>query len=517
MNSAENTVASQTAVDVAQQDFISIRGVSKRYNIVQALDDVSFGIRQGEIHTLLGENGAGKSTLVKTLMGEETPDSGEIWVGGEKMAVHSPQTSQNMGISMVHQELAVFENMTVAENIFPSCDIKTKLGFVDWKELYKRAAESIQIFNMDIQPAQKMDTLTLAQQQMVEILRCICNGQRIILLDEPTSGLNNEEADRLMNTIMELKAKGITIIYISHRINEVMALSDRITVMRDGKYICTFDNTPELTEQDLVSRMVGRELSGSLYSKKTFVDASANPVLYEVQNLAKRGALESASFALREGEILGFFGLEASGAGTLSRMLYGLEGRESGSFTYLGQPLGKINPTALVEQKILYLNNNRKKAGLLLDSPAKDNMILPVMQKMSRFTLLLGRKIAEYTEKYIQTFSIVIPSIFQKPRNLSGGNQQKLMLSICLGTQPKLMIVNEPTRGIDVGAKAEIHRFLLNIAQEGIGLIVFSSELPELMALCDRVLVMKNNSIVGELRGDEITEEAVVALAAGGQ
>lgn len=498
------------------EDQIQIRGIKKSYGVVHALKGVSFGIRKGEIRTFLGENGAGKSTLVKIIMGEEQPDEGELIIDGKKVETYSPENSQSMGISMVHQELAIFENLSVEENIFPNSVFRRGL-MVDKAELRRRAAESLALFNLDVKPEQKMDTLTLAQQQMVEILRCICNNQKIILLDEPTSGLNNEEADRLMQVTKDLASQGITIIYISHRINEVMEISDNITVMRDGEYICTFVNDENLREEDLVARMVGHDLSEGLYSKKNFVDASANEVICAVKDLAKEGALAPVSFELHRGEVIGFFGLEGSGANTLSRMMYGLEGKDGGELTLFGKTIRRLSPSTLIREKMLYLNNNRKTAGLLLNSPANDNMLVPVMKDMTRGLLVQEKKSYEHTAKYVRMFSIAIPSIFQKPKNLSGGNQQKLMLSTCLGTEPKLLVVNEPTRGIDVGAKAEIHRFLLECNENGIGLIVFSSELPELMSLCDRIYVMKNKSLAGVLSGDEITEEAVVALAAGGK
>ncbi len=496
-------------------DYLQIDNLAKSYGIVKALKGVKFGIKKGEVHTLLGENGAGKSTLVKIIMGEETPDSGQIIIDNRIIEQYNPLYAAGFGISMVHQELAVFENMTVAENIFPVGDYLTKWGSVDWATLNRKAEESIKVFGMNLSATQRMDSLTLAQQQMVEILRCISGGQQLILLDEPTSGLNNEESDRLMEVIRKLCADGITVIYISHRINEIMSISDRITVMKDGEYVCTFQNDENLTEDDLVGKMVGYELSENLYAKKDFVDASQNPVMFEVKDLCKKNGVRDISLSLHEGEIVGVFGLEGSGSNQFSRMLYGLSGKESGEVHFKGQKLDKLNPTDLIEKKILYLNNNRKKAGLLLDSPACDNMILPVMKGMSDAGMLNSKRIADYTNKYIDTFSIVIPSIFQKPRNLSGGNQQKLMLSMCLGTAPEMFIVNEPTRGIDVGAKAEIHRFLLGISQQGVGLLIFSSELPELMALCDRIVVMNQGRVAGELCGDAITEEAVVALAAG--
>lgn len=513
LHSVENSSKARLAPAFAEDDFIQLNGITKTYGIVQALRDVNFGISKGEVHTLLGENGAGKSTLVKIIMGEETPDSGILKIGNEEIEHYSPEYANSLGISMVHQELAVFDNLTVAENIFPTRLFRNKFGMINWNRLNHRAGESIEIFDIDIKPTQPMDSLTLAQQQMVEILRCISNNQQIILLDEPTSGLNNEETEKLMWIIRDLRDKGITIIYISHRIHEVLEISDKITILRDGKYICTYINDENLTEEDLVNAMVGRELSNSLYTKKEFVDASANPELFKVEGLAKKNALSSANFKLNEGEIVGFFGLEGSGLNTVSRMMYGLEGKDQGKITYKGETISHISPEVLINKKILYLNNNRKQAGLLLDSGAADNMMMPKMDELSNFSILNNSAIAEYAEKYINLFSIVIPNIFQRPRNLSGGNQQKLMFSMCIGTEPELVIVNEPTRGIDVGAKSEIHKFILNTSKQGTGFIIFSSDLPELVGLCDRIYVMKNKAIVGQLQGDDINEEDILALA----
>jgi ABC-type sugar transport system ATPase subunit len=503
------------APDFGEDDFIQIHGITKSFGVVKALKNVDFGIAKGEVHALLGENGAGKSTLVKIIMGEETPDSGSIQIDGKPIKIFSPEHSHHLGISMVHQELAVFENLTVAENIFPTRFFTNNIGAIDWKTLNRYAEESIALFNIDIKPTQKMDSLTLAQQQMVEILRCISNNQQIILLDEPTSGLNSEETVKLMNIIRDLRKKGITFIYISHRINEVLEISDKITILRDGRYVCTYINDNNLTEDDLVSAMVGHELTASLYSKKVFLNASDNPVLFKVEGLAKKNSLNPIEFELHEGEIIGFFGLEGSGMNTVSRMIYGLEGKQAGEITFKNEKLTKISPPELIKKKILYLNNDRKKAGLLLDSGASDNMMMPKIDELSTLTILRKNAIADYTEKYINLFSIVIPNIFTKTRNLSGGNQQKLMISMCVGTEPELMIVNEPTRGIDVGAKSEIHKFILESAKQGTGFIIFSSDLPELIGLCDRIYVMKKKSIVGELKGDAIDEESVFALAAG--
>ncbi len=498
-----------------EDDLIKIKDISKSYGIVEALNGVSFGIPKGEVHALLGENGAGKSTLVKIMMGEETPDSGTLQIGDQKINTYSPEFAYSLGVSMVHQELAVFENLSVAENIFPARYTTNRIGAIEWNALRKRTEESIEVFDIDLEPFQMLDSLTLAQQQMVEILRCISDNQQIILLDEPTSGLNNMETDKLMGIIDQLRKKGITFIYISHRINEVMEISDKITILRDGEYIRTFINDENLTEDDLVNAMVGRELSGSLYSKKEFYDASENPVLFEVKGLAKKDALSPVDFELRDGEIVGFFGLEGSGLNTVSRMIYGIEGRDTGQVIYKGKQINYLSPQEMVNRKILYLYNNRKQAGLLLDSSAADNLTITKLDELSTLTILNNKAIADFTEKFIRMFSIVIPGIFEKPRNLSGGNQQKLMFAICTAAEPELMIVNEPTRGIDVGAKSEIHKFILNASAQGMGFIIFSSDLPELIGLCDRIYIMKNKAVIGSLEGEDISEEAILALACG--
>ncbi len=497
-----------------QENFLEISEVSKEYGIVQALQNVSFGIRKGEVHTLLGENGAGKSTLIKIISGEESPSSGQIILDGVPISHYNPKTAMSLGIAMVHQELAIFENMSVAENIFPDCQFKTKAGFVDFKRLYEEASARIAMFGMMVEPSQKMDSLTLAQQQMVEILRCIGAGQKVILLDEPTSGLNSEETKRLMEIIGMLKERGITVIYISHRISEILDISDRITVMRDGTYVGTYCNDGTLSENDLIGKMVGRELSGSLYAARTDGDALVGNVVLEVRNVSKKNSVQSAGFSLKKGEVLGFFGLEGSGTNALSRMIYGLESADTIDVEFNGKPM-RVSPDEMVRHGIMYLNNNRKNAGLLLHSPASDNISMTILNEISHGIFLNQDKANEYTKKFIREFNIVIPSVYQLPKNLSGGNQQKLMFAICLACNPKILIVNEPTRGIDVGAKSEIHKLMLQLIKQGMSIIVFSSELPELISLADRIIVMHENKISGELHKGEITENLVMTAAAG--
>ena len=503
-------------MDNGKSKFLIIDNISKNYGVVRALKNVSVTIKKGEVHTLLGENGAGKSTLIKIINGEETPDTGSITLDGKTVKHYSPHVAKSMGIAMVHQELAIFENMTVAENMFPTCEFLTKSGAIDKKKLVEEAQKKIDLFGMDLIPTQKMDTLTVAQQQMTEILRAISAGSNCVLLDEPTSGLNREETKNLMKIINTLRSQGITIIYISHRIAEVMHISDRITVMRDGEFVCTFVNDHKLKEIDLISRMVGRELTKSLYARKEYTDKIDDELLFEVKDMSKKNAVYDIDFKLKKGEVLGFFGLEGSGTNSVSRMIFGLEGMETGEIYFKGKKINKVTTTEMVGKKVMYINNNRKKAGLLLDSSTLNNMSMPVLKSFSKGTIINNKKLTDHTIKFVNAFDVIIPSVYQKPRNLSGGNQQKVLLSVCLGNEPELLITNEPTRGIAVGAKAEIHKFLLDAVKKGVGLIVFSSELPELMSMCDRIIVMKNKQIVGEISKEEISEELIMTIAAGG-
>lgn len=494
-------------------EFLEVRNLSKHYGIVNALKGVSFSIAKGEVHALLGENGAGKSTLIKIISGEEIPSGGEVLINGAAVTEFNPAHAMAAGIAMVHQELAIFENMSVSDNIFP---INTFLngGFISRSRTDREAKALIDLFGMNISPREKMDSLTMGQQQIVEILRCVSAGREIILLDEPTSGLNREEVQKLMDIIRTLKSRGITVVYISHRIDEIKTISDRVTVLRDGNYVGTYDNNSGLSEMDLIGRMVGRELSGTLYSARADDGAAGSDVVFEVKNFSKRNSVQGISFALHKGEILGFFGLEGSGTNTVSRMIYGLEAADEGELYLKGKRIKNPGPDTMVPSGVMYLNNNRKNAGLLLKSPAVDNLSMPRIKELSDGIFLNNGKMKKHAEKYIDEFNIVIPSVYQQPRYLSGGNQQKLMFSICMGNNPEIVIINEPTRGIDVGAKGEIHRFILSLIKNGLSVIVFSSEIPELISLCDRVIVMAKNRIRAELpRG--MTQETIMAKAAG--
>jgi ABC-type sugar transport system ATPase subunit len=495
-------------------NFLTIRSISKSYGVIKALRDINLSVEKGEIHTILGENGAGKSTLVKIISGEEIPDTGFIELDGQKPKSYRPDVAHSMGIHMVHQELAVFENLTVAENIYPNYDFK-KIGKIDYKKLYEETKKKLEMFGLKtIKPDMPLASVTLAGQQMVEILRCIVAQPKVIILDEPTSGLNNRETDFLMNILRHLKEEGITILYISHRLKEIMQISDRITVLRDGKLVTTLVNDGGITENDLINNMVGRDLSGSLYKIKMQPGNVGDSVILEVKGLAKKNALNPTDLTLHQGELLGVFGLEGAGVTKLSRMMYGLEHKDAGEIVIKGKKINAVNPRSMIHENVMYLNNNRKHAGLLLNMAVTDNLSLPILSKISSSLGFINFKNREEISlEYIDKFSIALSSPGTPPRNLSGGNQQKVMFSMCLVPEPEILIANEPTRGIDVGAKTEIQKLLFEIAAKGVGIIVFSSELPELMCLCDRILVMRNNSIVGELSCGEYTEQAIMRYA----
>ncbi len=500
-------------------EYLKIDGISKQYDVVKALNKVSFSICKGEIHAVLGENGAGKSTLVKIIMGEQIPDCGSITLNNKVIKEYTPYAARNMGIQMVHQELALFENMSVAENIFPWHEFRTKAGLVDWKAIHRETQKKLDMFNLcTIKPEQPLNTVTLAGQQMVEILRCIAANPGVIILDEPTSGLNDTEASKLIETLKQLRDEGHTIIYISHRLKEIVRLADRVTILRDGQYVCTLKNDLNMTEDLLINNMVGRDLSGSLYNQKEYTQNPNAEIIFEVKNLSKKNALHPTSFSLKKGEILGFFGLEGSGAERLSRMIYGIESKDFGEIFFKGKKIAEVTPTSMVQNKIMYLNNNRKQAGLLLDMSVTDNVSMPVLKEFSLFSFINFKALADLTEKFINMFSVSIPSFFTNPRNLSGGNQQKIMLSICLAPEPELIIINEPTRGIDVCAKAEIHKFILGIVQSGVSVIIFSSELPELISLADRIIILSNHAVSGEVSSrSEINEQSIMMFATANQ
>ncbi len=494
-------------------DLVELRHVSKSYGPVQALKDVSFSIRAGEVHALLGENGAGKSTTMRVVRGETAPSKGEVVVAGQTLTRFSPAVSDDLGIAMVHQELAIFNGLTVAENLAPDLPTRNRAGFVNRKALNEFATAKLNLFNLNIAPDQLMSSLTTGQKQIVEILRTISESRRLIILDEPTSSLNAQETETLLDLIKSLRAEGKSVLFVSHRIPEVLEISDRITVLRDGEYIETLENAG-LTEADLVQRMVGRDM-GELHRRRASSGANRDIVAFGAKGLSGVGGLNDVTLDLYQGEVLGVFGLEGSGASELSRLLFGLDVPAAGTLHVKENVVPNPTPLKMIDAGVTYLSPDRSESGLFKYRALTDNITAPVLSRLSRMGLIRRAKVQDTSRAYSDRFEIKAGGLASTPASLSGGNQQKVMMAACLTPDPDVVIVNEPTRGVDVSAKAEMHRKLIELAENGTSVMVFSSELPELVSLCDRVIVMRSNRIVGELIGDEITEDSAMTLAAG--
>jgi ABC-type sugar transport system ATPase subunit len=496
--------------------FLEISHVSKNFGPVHALQDVSISVHKGEIHTLLGENGAGKSTLIKILNGELSPDSGSVSINGEMIKDFHPLTARKLGVSVVHQELALFDNIQVYENMFPYGNFRKHKIFIDKKEMIRHTQQSLDRFNIKVSPIDKLEDLRLSAQQMIEIMRAMNENIHIILLDEPTSGLETQETNALIQNLRKMRDEGITIVYISHRIKEVLDISDRITILRDGKYICTYNNDESLTELKLINSMVGRDFSKDIYVRKGTILTEA-PVVFEVVDLECQGVSKPISFSVKRGEVLGIFGLEGSGTNEISRTIFGLDSFVKGTIRYNGETIVKPTPEKMIKRKIVYLSGNRKNMGLIFNMSIEENMILPVLDNISKLSVISNEQAKKHTERFVKKFRIVLEGFKKKPNSLSGGNQQKVMLATCLGVQPDCIIINEPTRGIDVGSKNEIIRFILEMANNGMTVLCFNSDLVELIKISDRVLVIYSNEIAGEVRGGDMTEENIMALAAMGR
>ncbi len=493
---------------VSAAPILELVAVSKSYGAVKALRNVGFTVRRGEVHAILGENGAGKSTTLNIIKGDVDPDEGEVRIGGQPTSA----TDRAVGdIAMVHQELAVFPNMSVAENMFVG-RMPRRGGFIDFARMHARARELLELFGLQLDTHEILGQLTSGQQQIVEILRAVESEASLLILDEPTSGLNSHESETLMDLIKRLRENGRTILYVSHRLHEVLAIADNITVLRDGQFIETLLNQG-LGEDDLIRRMVGRDLE-----PVDNVDGAAladAPVALSVSGLSMAEAFRDVTMEVRKGEIVGVFGLDGSGAEEFSQSLFGLVPPTSGKVEVAGKPAHDMSPSNLMRLGVSYLNGNRKESGLYMERTIADNISAPVLDRLSRFGLADNNRINALARADIRRFAIRVPGPDGLPRQLSGGNQQKVMISACLANNPDVIVLNEPTRGIDVGAKAEVHDAIRREASAGKAILVFSSDLPELLRLVHRIVVMASRRQAGAVTGRQMNEAAVMALAAG--
>jgi ribose transport system ATP-binding protein len=486
--------------------------ITKQFPGTLALDGAQLELLPGEIHAVIGENGAGKSTLMKILAGVNVADSGEILFEGQPVAPATPREALQLGIAIVHQELSLVHTLTVAENMFPGRLPTNMLGMVRYGELFRQAQRVLDDLHMDVDARAPVEQLSIASQQLVEIAKALSLNCKVLILDEPTSALTDHEADNLLSFLRRLAADGVGILYISHKLKEVFSVADRVTVLRDGKYVGT-RHISETTQDEVIRMMVGREL-GNMYPAKS--DRRGEPLL-EVRDLQRAGSDIRNSFQLYEGEVLGFAGLIGSGRSELARAIFGAEPKEAGEILLNGVPVEIHSPKQAIQLGIGYLPEDRKSAGLFLEMSVKLNVEATVIDEVSSGGVVIAAKERSLAEQYVEELNISTSSIEQEIRRLSGGNQQKALVAKWLAINPKILIVDEPTRGIDVGAKKEIHYLLRTLADNGVGVIMISSELPEVLGMSDRILVMHEGAIVAEFSAAEATEESIIRAASNHQ
>jgi len=486
-----------------------LRGITKRFGATQALDDVSLDLLSGEIHGLVGENGAGKSTLVKILAGVHQPDEGTIWLDGTATQLHGPAHSRSLGIAVVHQEPRLFPDLTVAENVFIGHAPAGRLGTIDWGATRRAAQALFDELEVQFDVGAPVRGLSMADQQLIEIAKALSVDARVLILDEPTASLTAHEVARLFAIVRRLRDRGVSILFVSHRLDEVFELCDRATVFRDGRHVITTATTA-LTTADLVRHMVGRAVS--LFPK---VDAPVGAVLLEVDGLSRAGAFRDISLVVRAGEIVGLAGLVGAGRTEVARVLFGIDHRDAGVIRLGGKPVDFASPSAAMHAGIAYLPEDRHQQGLVLDFPIAQNVTLPILPRL--FPSLLVRTSTErrVAHEYTQQFNVRMTGVEQLVSALSGGNQQKVVLAKWLATKPKILILDEPTRGIDIGAKVEVHRIISELAASGLGIVLISSDLPEVLAMSDRILVLHEGRITAEIPRERATEERVMFAATG--
>ena len=509
MTASPASSASPVSPAVLAPPRAELRGISKRFAATQALDDVSFDLRPGEVHALVGENGAGKSTLVKILAGIHQPDSGTIWLDGEQTQIHGPAQSRALGIAVVHQEPRLFPDLTVAENVVIGHAPSGRLGAIDWGGT-RRAAQAL-FRELDVQF--DVDTpvrgLSMADQQLIEIAKSLSVEARVLILDEPTASLSAHEVERLFTIVRRLRDRGVAILFVSHRLDEVFQLCDRATVLRDGRHVIT-TATSELTTADLVRHMVGRAVS--LFPK---LESPVGDVLLEVEDLTRVGAFRDVGFSVRAGEIVGFAGLVGAGRTEVARVLFGIDQRDAGEIRLGGTSVSFASPSAAMQAGIAYLPEDRHQEGLVLDFTIAQNVTLPILRRLFPRLLIRSSTERKVAHDYTERFNVRMTGVDQLVGALSGGNQQKVVLAKWLASKPKVLILDEPTRGIDIGAKVEVHRIISELAASGLGIILISSDLPEVLAMSDRILVLHEGRITAEIPRDRATEERVMFAATG--
>ncbi len=488
---------------------VSLRGISKAFGATQALSDVSFDLLSGEVHGLVGENGAGKSTLVKILAGVHQADSGTILLDGQPTQIHGPAHARSLGIAVVHQEPRLFPDLTVAENVFIGHAPAGPLGTVDWRGTRQAAESLFQELDVPIDVGSPVRGQSMADQQLIEIAKALSVEARVLILDEPTASLSAHEVDRLFTIVRRLRDRGVSIMFVSHRLNEVFDLTDRATVFRDGRHVVTAD-TRDMSTADMVRHMVGRTVS--LFPK---VENPIGDVVLDVRGLSRKGAFREVSFVVRRGEILGFAGLVGAGRTEVARVIFGIDHRDAGEIVLGGQRATFRSPSEAMHAGIAYLPEDRHLEGLVLDFSIAQNVTLPILPRLFRRLLVNGAAERRVAHEHTQQLNVRMTGIDQLAASLSGGNQQKVVLAKWLASKPTVLILDEPTRGIDIGAKVEVHRIIAELAASGLAIILISSDLPEVLAMSDRILVFHEGRITAEIAREEASQERVMFAATG--
>ncbi len=488
---------------------LEMRNITKHFGGVKALTDVSLKVEPGEIHALIGENGAGKSTLMKILSGAYVRDSGQIFIDGNEVKISDPKESKDQGVAIIYQEFMLAPDLTVAENIYID-KLSAGKTFINWKELRNNAKEQLERLGFgDIDPNTKCGSLSVAYQQVVEICKCLTRNAKILVFDEPTAVLTFSEIEKLFSVIKKLKEEGVSIIYISHRLEEIFELSQHISVLKDGTYVGTV-KTEEFDKHRLVNMMIGREMTEMFPERH----ARIGETVLEVQNLCA-GMVQDVSFSVKAGEVLGFNGLVGAGRTETMRALFGADKKDSGKVIYFGKEVDWKNPKQAIAEKFGLLPEDRKKQGLLLKQSIRMNTTLACLNKITKLGFINHKSEKEFVKETLASIQTKYNSTEDNANSLSGGNQQKIALAKWIAADCKCIVFDEPTRGVDVGAKTEIYKVINNLAENGVAVIIISSEMPEIIGMCDRVLVMRNGKISGEVRKEELTENALIKFAMG--
>jgi len=492
----------------AVDNILEMKHISKFYPGVVALKDVSLEVRRGEVHALVGENGAGKSTLIKTCSGAIAPSEGEIVVNGESFQGMTPKLSEQKGIGVIYQEFNLVGDLSVAENIFLGRAIRRGI-IVDQKAMEREAGRILESLNIVIDPGTLVKRLSIGYQQMVEIAKAVSQNARILIMDEPSAPLTNAEVESMFAIVERLKKNGVTIIYISHRLDEIFRLSDRVTVLRDGQYVVTL-NKKDTNKDELVKYMVGRELT-EIYPERSAACVKEE-VIFEAVDVSGNGD-RKISFKLHKGEVLGLGGLVGAGRTELSELIFGVHPKTEGKFIYKGKEISPQNPKKAIDYGIGLVPEDRKSKGALLGLSIRNNINMPIYQRISKATVIDTKRETEIADKYKNDISIKAPNVSQLVKNLSGGNQQKVILAKWLAADADLLIFDEPTRGIDVGAKQEIYMLINRLVEQGKSVLMISSEMEELMGMSDRILILSEGSVTGELKRAEYDQETIMRLA----